>query len=1056
MKFIKYTIGSIVGLITITLLTVVIVVNFVDPNVFKNMIEEKVATETGRELSIDGNIEWGFWPKLRLHTGAIQLSNAPGFGDKPFLKLDKLEFAVETQPLFSRSIKIDTVKLYGAEINLAKNSEGLTNWDDFTKKSDDQDDEAESSTTSSQTRIAIGGVDIQNAAFSFRDDTAQQAFEFSNIQLTTGPLELGDPVDLKISLEIKSSKPNIEGNAKLAARIIYDLDNQHYIIEPIIFASNLKGPKIPGGTTQIKLSGLVDANMGENKVEIKKLNFTGLDMNLKGELALFDLDYDKPGARGTITLDGKDIAILFEVLESPISQQLARTKDRTFHFDTRFNANMQTGNVSVPKFNANLLGAKISGQFIANNTNTEQPTIAGKMGASGPDLPALIALVGQLQRNNDIRDIGQKLSKAPAKDFSFNSAFKADLKSGQVIVPTLKGSGLGLTLNATLKANNINAENAPIAGKLSLTGKGLKPLLAAVGQEDLSDILKSFSVATQLSGTIENISLKPLTISTIFAGKDIPNSPAELKFEVNAANANLDAEIVTIENFSLNGLGLNIIGNLNASKIKSSPLVDGNLGIKPFNLRHFMTQLKQKIPPMADSKTLTKFGLDTNFSGSTNSIAMKNIAVVLDQTTLNGSLAVTDIAKQDLTFNLNLDRIDADRYLPPATEEPKDKNKKQVPKKAPIETSEKLPVALLQDLKISGSLNVGEIKIAGASAQKIIVSVRARDGNIQVNPIKAHLYQGQYEGAVMMTAKDETLTVKFNSNLSGIKLRPLLQDIADSDKLGGTANIDIALTGSGQTSEAIKQSLDGIIKFELSKGTIHGLTAFSQFGQRMGGIDSLLSGDFVSAVESASTHNEPTETLYFSGLSATIMAADGVFTNDDLKLEAPLLRASGVGTIIDLNTNTIDYTTEVTFVTTLEGSGGKSLQDLTGLPVPMLKQLKGIPISIRQHGPINQAETDIDWNALTATMPDGTFKDALKTGSTLNEIRYNPEKIIQEKIFDKLFQNKKDEVPVIDTDTTSSNTASSPSEAEMPPEETLITPEDKATDAVNDLLKGLF
>ena len=55
-------------------------------------------------------------------------------------------------------------------------------------------------------------------------------------------------------------------------------------------------------------------------------------------------------------------------------------------------------------------------------------------------------------------------------------------------------------------------------------------------------------------------------------------------------------------------------------------------------------------------------------------------------------------------------------------------------------------------------------------------------------------------------------------NLTDIKLRPFLQDIADNDFLGGTANIEMALTGAGPTSDAILQSLNGQTKLNVSKG----------------------------------------------------------------------------------------------------------------------------------------------------------------------------------------------------------------------------------------------
>ena len=1053
MKFVKYAIGGTVGLVFIALLAIVVIVNFIDPNLFKGTIEERVAAQTGRKLTIDGDIQWGFWPNIRLRTGSIQLSNAPGFGDQPFLKLDEFEFAVETWPLISRSIRMDVVKLHGAKINLTKNANGVANWDDLVKEKSDQADEPVRGEGIPD--IAIGGVDIQNASFSFRDDTTQQAFEFSAINMKTGPLEFGDPVDLKATLNMKSTKPDIAGNTSFSARLVYDLDNERYIIEPMVLAANLKGSKIPGGATKLKLSSIIDANLGEQTLTIRGLKFTGLDTTLMGALAISDLDHDKPSARGTLKLDGKDIATLFRIFESPIADQLTQAADRTFNFNMNFNTDMRAGNVIVPKLKANLLGARIVGQFVANNADTEKPKIAGRMSAVGPDLPALVALAGQLKRDNSLREIGQKLSKSPGKAFSFKTAFKADLQSGEVAVSALKGEGLGLALDGVFKANDINAEKGPIAGKLSLTGKGLKPLLAAVGQEDLGDIVQLISANVGLSGTIANLSFKPLTISTLLDGKDIPNGPVELKLEADTTNANLEAETVTVEDLSISGLGLNLVGNLNAVKIKSTPSINGNLSIKPFNLRTFMTQLKQVPPAMADTKTLTKLGLNTDFTGSMNNVELNKLSVILDQTTLNGSFAVTDFAKQDITFDLNIDKIDVDRYLPPTLENPKDQNKDK--KKTPTTPKTtatnvgKLPVELLQNLKLKGAISVGELKISNATMQKATASIQAGNGDIQINPIKMNLYEGKYQGAIRLDVKNNILAADLGMNLTDIKLRPFLQDIADNDFLGGTANIEMALTGAGPTSDAILQSLNGQTKLNVSKGTIRGLTALSKLGQRIGSAGSLVSGDLTGAVKSAMTNNDKANELYFSGLSATAIATNGMFTNDDLKLEAPLLRASGVGTLIDFNTNTMDYTSKITFVATLEGSGGKSLEELTGLPRPMLEQLKGIPIAMRRHGPIDQAETDIDWDTLIEAMPKGSLKDAFKTGSTLEKLHEDPGKVIKEKIFDKFLRKNNAEESV--TKAIPGDTVETLKEV---PDMKSETTKDKVKESAKDLLRGLF
>ena len=77
----------------------------------------------------------------------------------------------------------------------------------------------------------------------------------------------------------------------------------------------------------------------------------------------------------------------------------------------------------------------------------------------------------------------------------------------------------------------------------------------------------------------------------------------------------------------------------------------------------------------------------------------------------------------------------------------------------------------------------------------------------------------------------------------------------------------------------------------------------------------------------------------------------------------------------------------------------------------MLKQLKGIPIAMRRHGPIDQAETDIDWDTLIEAVPEGSLKDAFKAES-LEKLHEDPGKVIKGKIFDKFLRKNNAEESV--------------------------------------------
>jgi AsmA protein len=59
-----------------------------------------------------------------------------------------------------------------------------------------------------------------------------------------------------------------------------------------------------------------------------------------------------------------------------------------------------------------------------------------------------------------------------------------------------------------------------------------------------------------------------------------------------------------------------------------------------------------------------------------------------------------------------------------------------------------------------------------------------------------------------------------------------------------------------------------------------------------------------------------------------------VISNNDLQAKSPLLRIEGEGSA-NLVTEQLDYTLHTTIVATAEGQGGKELENLKGLTIPI-------------------------------------------------------------------------------------------------------------------------
>ena len=113
LKIAGYVVGALIALIVVA---VTLIVLFVDPNDYRDDIAAAVETRTGRKLTLSGDLKLSVFPWIALETGAATLSDAPGFGDEPFVSIDGARVSVKLLPLLRGQLEIGKVKLDGARI----------------------------------------------------------------------------------------------------------------------------------------------------------------------------------------------------------------------------------------------------------------------------------------------------------------------------------------------------------------------------------------------------------------------------------------------------------------------------------------------------------------------------------------------------------------------------------------------------------------------------------------------------------------------------------------------------------------------------------------------------------------------------------------------------------------------------------------------------------------------------------------------------------------------------------------------------------------------------
>ena len=191
--------------------------------------------------------------------------------------------------------------------------------------------------------------------------------------------------------------------------------------------------------------------------------------------------------------------------------------------------------------------------------------------------------------------------------------------------------------------------------------------------------------------------------------------------------------------------------------------------------------------------------------------ANADLDVKLDESNIDAKVDVAHWSQPAIGFTVVADRLNVDRYLPPASKpgaSPKGGGPGGsagsgggAPPEQPFDLSP------LKTLNATGSLKVGALQASNIKAEQVVLGIKAAQGRLDVNPVSANLYQGTLAGTLGVNANDNSFVVK--QKLVGVAVGPLLRDVASKDLLEGRGTVVLDLTTTGTTVTALKRGWQG-------------------------------------------------------------------------------------------------------------------------------------------------------------------------------------------------------------------------------------------------------
>jgi len=409
--------------------------------------------------------------------------------------------------------------------------------------------------------------------------------------------------------------------------------------------------------------------------------------------------------------------------------------------------------------------------------------------------------------------------------------------------------------------------------------------------------------------------LDGLDVSLNVQSERLPVSPLNIRLRGNM-DADIAQQRVQLAGLQLQTLGLTANAELNIHNILSMPQAEGQLSLVGFSPRELTKRLAIELPESTDAPVLNKAALSLDFTGSADAINVSRLDIVLDDSRLTGNLSAENFSQPAVRFDLTLDDMDVDRYLPSATESPP-----PAPTAAAAENPQ-LPLDLLRGLDVKGKLRAGKIKLANARLADIVLGVTAKGGTIQLLPLQADLYKGQYRGHMVFDVREDIPGISADEKISAVQIGPLLKDILGDDKASGTVNLAAKITTIGITPDVISKNLNGTASFDLSDGAIKGVN----LGQMI--------REAYAKIKKKPAPEKTDNQTDFAQMSGSVTMRNGVVDNQDLQIKSPMLRVTGKGAV-DLPKQRIDYLLNTSIVETDQGQGGKDVSELKALTIPI-------------------------------------------------------------------------------------------------------------------------
>ena len=288
----KLLLKLIASLMVLLILAVGVLLSVIDPNDYKAEIQTQVKKTINRDLLINGDLNWSFYPQLGFTSGEIELKNPSEFNSPNLVKIEHAAIEIAVLPLFTGEINLGQLTIEGLHLNLITNKNGHSNLDNMIpEKTSTETHQVEQKQSKDQNAgfFAIGkaqlaGINIKNVIIEVQNLQTNSTTKVNLDHLYLGKFVAGKETDLSIVSDLLVA--NMNAHIELKAKLLVDTDLSSLRLNQLNLQTLLTGDTLPNSKISSSINANIIYQIANQTVTLNNLDLLIDRINLTGSLSV--------------------------------------------------------------------------------------------------------------------------------------------------------------------------------------------------------------------------------------------------------------------------------------------------------------------------------------------------------------------------------------------------------------------------------------------------------------------------------------------------------------------------------------------------------------------------------------------------------------------------------------------------------------------------------------------------------------------------------------------------------------------------------------------------